>query len=108
MIPISTGGDNSEGKGIIQFFNSTRGGYRIDGDWAQMLSINSEWKVSPFITENVPAPDYIYFGDNQNGFANSIQPKNIKPIMGVKSKPPMGGKNFLMGCKIAPDISSTI
>jgi hypothetical protein len=83
MIPISTGGDNSEGKGIIQFFNSTRGGYRIDGDWAQMLSINSEWKVSPFITENVPAPDYIYFGDNQNGFANSIQPKEIKPIMGL-------------------------
>jgi hypothetical protein len=33
MLPISVGGDNSEGKGIIQFFNSTRGGYRIDGDW---------------------------------------------------------------------------
>lgn len=84
MIPISTnGGDSSEGKGIIQFFNSTRGGYRIDGDWAQMLSINSEWKVLPFITENVPSPSYIYFGDNQNEIPNSIQPKKIKPIMGL-------------------------
>ena len=83
MIPISNGGDSSEGKGIIQFFNSTRGGYRIDGDWAQMLSINSEWKVLPFISENVPSANYIYFGDNQNGIPNSIQPKKIKPIMGL-------------------------
>ena len=83
MIPITTGGDNSEGKGIVQFFNSTRGGYRIDGDWAQMLSINSEWKVLPFITENVPSSNYIYFGDNQNEIPNSIQPKEIKPIMGL-------------------------
>jgi hypothetical protein len=83
MIPISAGGDNSEGKGIIQFFNSRREGYRIDGDWAQMLSINSEWKVSPFITENVPAPNYIYFGDNTNGVNGSVDPKEIKPIMGL-------------------------
>lgn len=83
MIPISTGGDSSEGKGIIQFFNSNRGGYRIDGDWAQMLSINSEWKVLPFITENVPSPNYIYFGDNQNGIPNSVNPEKIKPIMGL-------------------------
>jgi hypothetical protein len=83
ILPISAGGSNSEGKGIIQFFNSDRGGYRIDGDWAQMLSINSEWKVLPFITENVPSADYIYFGDNQNGIPNSIDPEKIKPIMGL-------------------------
>jgi hypothetical protein len=83
MIPISAGGDNSEGKGIIQFFNSTRGGYRIDGDWAQMLSINSEWKVLPFITENIPSANYVYFGDNQNGNQNSLNSKKIKPIMGL-------------------------
>ena len=83
IIPITQGGDSSEGKGIVQFFNSTRGGYRIDGDWAQMLSINSEWKVDPFITENITSPDYIYFGDNQNGFTNSIQSNKIKPIMGL-------------------------
>jgi hypothetical protein len=83
MIPISTGGNNSEGKGIIQFFNSDRGGYRIDGDWAQMLSINSEWEVSPFITENVPNNSYIYFGDNQNGSTGSIPNDKIKPILGL-------------------------
>ena len=82
IIPISTGDNNSEGKGIIQFFNSDRGGYRIDGDWAQMLSINSEWKVSPFITENVPS-SYIYFGDNQNGSIGSISSDLIKPILGL-------------------------
>jgi hypothetical protein len=83
MIPISTGGDNSEGKGIIQFFNSTRGGYRIDGDWAQMLSINSEWQVSPFITENIPNNTFIYFGDNTNGGFGNISPGDIKPVMGL-------------------------
>ena len=83
MIPISAGGDNSEGKGIIQFFNSTRGGYRIDGDWAQMLSINSEWQVSPFITENIPNNTFIYFGDNTNGGFGNISPDNIKPVMGL-------------------------
>ena len=67
MFPVSTNGNQGEGIGVIQFFNSTRGGYRIDGDWAQMLSINSEWKVLPFITENLPQPNpnqYIFFGDN--------------------------------------------
>jgi hypothetical protein len=83
IIPISTGDNNSEGKGIIQFFNSDRGGYRIDGDWAQMLSINSEWEVSPFITENVPNNSYIYFGDNQNGSIGSISSDLIKPILGL-------------------------
>jgi hypothetical protein len=83
IIPITTGGNSSEGKGIVQFFNSTRGGYRIDGDWSQMLSINSEWKVLPFITENVPNNQYIYFGDNQNGIPNSISSDDIKPILGL-------------------------
>jgi hypothetical protein len=83
IIPISTGDNNTEGKGIIQFFNSDRGGYRIDGDWAQMLSINSEWEVSPFITENVPNNSYIYFGDNQNGSIGSISSNLIKPILGL-------------------------
>jgi hypothetical protein len=78
IVPISVGGSSSEGQGIIQFFNSERGGYRIDGDWAQMLSINSEWKVLPFITENVPSNDYIFFGDN-----GSSIPENIKPVMGL-------------------------
>jgi hypothetical protein len=82
IIPISSGSDNSEGKGIIQFFNSDRGGYRIDGDWAQMLSINSEWKVLPFITENIPGSNYIYFGDNRNG-VGSLPSDEIKPIMGL-------------------------
>ena len=78
MIPISAGGSSSEGQGIVQFFNSTRGGYRIDGDWAQMLSINSEWKVLPFVTENVPSNEYIFFGDN-----GATNPEEIKPVMGL-------------------------
>lgn len=85
IIPIGQGQDNTEGKGIIQFFNSTRGGYRIDGDFAQMLSINSEWKVLPFITENIPSSDYIYFGDNTNGVSGSVS--EIKPIMGLFFSP---------------------
>ena len=86
ILPISNGGNNSEGKGIIQFFNSTRGGYRIDGDWAQMLSINSEWKISPFITENIPGPQYIYFGDNNNG-TTTYSGDEIRPIMGLFFEP---------------------
>lgn len=77
IIPITQGGNSSEGKGIVQFFNSTRGGYRIDGDWAQMLSINSEWKVLPFVTENIPSNDYIYFGSN-----NASGDQN-RPVMGL-------------------------
>ena len=65
LIPITNpAGDNTEGKGIIQFFNSKRQGDRIDGDFAQMLSINSEWRISPFLAENYPNPDSIYFGDD--------------------------------------------
>lgn len=84
IIPIGQGDNNQEGQGIIQFFNSNRGGYRIDGDWAQMLSINSEWKVSPFITENIPSNNYIYFGDNRNNdLPNSILPERIVPVFGL-------------------------
>jgi hypothetical protein len=83
MLPLTVGDNSSEGIGILQFFNSTRGGDRIDGDWSQMLSINSEWQVSPFITENVPNNTYIYFGDNQNGGPATLPSKKIKPIMGL-------------------------
>ena len=84
IIPIGQGDNNQEGQGIIQFFNSTRGGYRIDGDWSQMLSINSEWKVSPFITENIPSNNYIYFGDNRNNNSpTSIVPEKIVPVFGL-------------------------
>ena len=62
IIPISTGGDDSEGKGIIQFFNSGREGERIDGDFAQALSINSEWNVTPYIEENYPN-NFLFIGD---------------------------------------------
>jgi hypothetical protein len=93
MIPVSTGGDSSEGKGIIQFFNSTRGGYRIDGDWAQMLSINSEWKVLPFIAENVPSNDYIFFGDNYYP-ASYPSGADIKPVFGVFFQTPEQNLNY--------------
>jgi hypothetical protein len=78
MLPINVGQSSGEGVGVIQFFNSDRGGSRIDGDWAQMLSINSEWKVLPFITENIPSNQYIYFGDN-----GASTPKDVRPIMGL-------------------------
>lgn len=63
LIPISVGGNNSEGKGIIQFFNSNRDGERIDGDFAQALSINSEWNVTPYIEENYPN-NFLFFGED--------------------------------------------
>ena len=64
ILPIANPNGSTEGKGIIQFFNSTRGADRIDGDFAQSLSINSEWKVSPFLIENYPNTNSIYFGDD--------------------------------------------
>jgi hypothetical protein len=76
IVPITNpAGDNTEGKGIIQFFNSNRQGDRIDGDFAQMLSINSEWRVNPFLTENYPNPDSIYFGDDTQS--------SQRPVFGV-------------------------
>jgi hypothetical protein len=76
ILPIgSPNGSNSEGKGIVQFFNSTRQADRIDGDFAQMLSINSEWRINPFLSENYPNPDSIYFGDDAQS--------NPRPVFGV-------------------------
>ena len=63
LIPISTDSNDSEGQGISQFFNSGRGGDRIDGDFAQALSINSEHKINPFIDENYGNTD-IFIGDD--------------------------------------------
>ncbi len=76
MIPITVGGNNSEGKGITQFFNSNRGGDRIDGDFAQTLSINSEFKINPFIDENYGNVD-IFIGDDGQA------PTPSKPVFGI-------------------------
>jgi hypothetical protein len=80
ILPITTGGGSTEGKGIIQFFNSTRKADRIDGDFAQALSINSEWKINPFIFENYPNPNSIYFGDD-----NQSPPR---PVFGILFESP--------------------
>jgi len=71
ILPISIGGDDSEGKGIIQFFNSTREAERIDGDFAQALSINSEWAITPFVEENYPN-NQIFIGDEGIGDLRSV------------------------------------
>jgi hypothetical protein len=76
LIPITTGGNNSEGKGITQFFNSNRGGERIDGDFAQSLSINSEFKINPFVDENYTNVDIFIGDDGQNG-------TDSRPVFGV-------------------------
>jgi hypothetical protein len=63
----SSSGWYTEGTGIFQFFNSSRGGYRIDGDFAQALSINSEFKTIPFATDTYPN-NFLFFGqDNFTG-----------------------------------------
>jgi hypothetical protein len=75
IIPIGNpSGANSEGKGIVQFFNSTRQAERIDGDIAQALSINSEWRVSPYIEENYPN-NFLYIGEDATSDA--------KPVFGI-------------------------
>ena len=75
MLPIGTpSGGNSEGKGLVQFFNSNRKGDRIDGDFAQALSINSEWKVSPYIEENYPS-NFLFFGNDSTS--------DTRPVFGV-------------------------
>ena len=51
-----------------------------------MLSINSEWKVLPFISENLTGPnanDYIFFGDNYYPATPPSGANNIKPVMGL-------------------------
>ena len=75
ILPVVTPSfDNNEGKGIVQFFNSGRKGDRIDGDIAQALSINSEWRVTPYIEENYPN-NFVYIGND------SQSPS--RPVFGV-------------------------
>ena len=75
IIPVgSPSGGSSEGKGIVQFFNSSRKAERIDGDIAQALSINSEWRVSPYIEENYPN-NFLYIGSDAT--------PDAKPVFGI-------------------------
>jgi len=75
MLPIGTpSGGNSEGKGLVQFFNSNRKGDRIDGDFAQALSINSEWKVTPYIEINYPT-NFLFFGTDNT--------PDQRPVFGI-------------------------
>lgn len=81
MQPTTIGQNFVEGVSIKQFFDSDRKGYRIDGDIAQMLSINSEWKVTPFATENLPAANansYIFLG-----VEGPLGVNPTKPVFGV-------------------------
>lgn len=74
LLPVGDpAGNSSEGKGIIQFFNSERKGDRIDGDIAQALAINSEWKVIPYLGENYP--------DNALFIGDSTSPS--RPLFGI-------------------------
>ena len=68
---------DQEGLGVNQFFDNTRGGDRIDGDWAQMLSINSEWKIIPFNIDNVDSSQQVFIGKSLSTSSNS------KPVFGV-------------------------
>jgi hypothetical protein len=86
ILPIANPNGNTEGVGIVQFFNSTRGADRIDGDFAQSLSINSEWKVSPFLVENYPNADSIFFG------GDSQTPS--RPVFGVFYEVPEENYNY--------------
>ena len=70
-------GGDSEGLGIAQFFDNIRGGDRIDGDFSQMLSINSEWKITPFISDNVDSSTQVFIGKSNPSSATS------KPVFGV-------------------------
>jgi len=70
-------GGDSEGLGIGQFFDNVRGGDRIDGDFSQMLSINSEWKITPFISDNVDSSNQVFIGKSNPSSSSS------KPVFGV-------------------------
>lgn len=76
MIPDSSGILFNWDTGLNKFFDSARGGSRIDGDIAQSISINSEFKINPFYDENYPLPTDVYLGDD--GI-----PPNFKPVFGV-------------------------
>jgi hypothetical protein len=55
---------------VNQFFS--REGDRIDGDFAQSFSINSEYEINPFISGNYP-DNQIYLGEDTSG----------KPVFGI-------------------------
>lgn len=55
---------------VNQFFS--RDGDRIDGDFAQSFSINSEYEINPFISGNYP-DNQIYLGEDSPG----------KPVFGI-------------------------
>ena len=55
---------------VNQFFS--RDGDRIDGDFAQSFSINSEYEVNPFISGNYP-DDFLFLGEDTPG----------KPVFGI-------------------------
>ena len=69
-------GGSNEGVSIQQFFNNNRGGSRIDGDFSQMLSVNSEWKILPFVSDIVNSNDQIFIG-------KETPSSNSKPVFGV-------------------------
>jgi hypothetical protein len=72
LLPVGT----NEGVSIQQFFNNNRGGSRIDGDFSQMLSVNSEWKILPFVSDIVNSNDQIFIG-------KETPSSNSKPVFGV-------------------------
>jgi hypothetical protein len=75
LLPVGNpGGGSSEGKGIIQFFNSDRKGDRIDGDFAQALAINSQWRVTPYLNENYRNID-LFIGEDDNS--------DPRPLFGI-------------------------
>jgi len=67
---------SNEGVSIQQFFSNTRGGARIDGDFSQMLSINSEWKILPFVSDIINSNDQIFIG-------KETASSSSKPVFGV-------------------------
>jgi hypothetical protein len=72
LLPVGS----NEGVSIQQFFSNTRGGARIDGDFSQMLSVNSEWKILPFVSDIVNSNDQIFIG-------KETPSSNSKPVFGV-------------------------
>jgi len=61
---------NTGDASVGQFFS--RDGDRIDGDFAQSFSINSEYEINPFISGNYPDTQ-IYLGEDTPG----------KPVFGI-------------------------
>ena len=106
MFPVSTNGNQGEGIGVIQFFNSTRGGDRIDGDFAQAISTNSEFKVNPYLEQNYPN-NYLFIGDDtqspsrpifgiffQDNSVEKITRKKLTPGIQTYNISPFVGYNY--------------